>query len=62
MNSSNIEFPIVVGSADVKSLYPSLDIEFTVDVVCEVFQSSGVVLEGIDYEEVALYMSHNISI
>ena len=42
---------IVVGSADVKALYPSLDVPFTVDKVCEVFHTSGVKVAGVDHEE-----------
>ena len=47
---------IVVGSADVKALYPSLDIDFTVDKVCEVFDDSDVKIEGIDTDELGLYL------
>lgn len=31
VNSNNITEEVVIGSADVKSLYPSLDISFTVE-------------------------------
>ena len=44
-------------SADVKALYPSLDIEFTTDVVCDMFESSDLNIEGIDYEELGLYLA-----
>ena len=46
-------------SADVKALYPSLDIEFTTDVVCDMFESSDLNIEGIDYEELGLYLAIN---
>jgi hypothetical protein len=49
----------IVGSADVKALYPSLDIEFTVEKVCEVFYNSEVKVEGIDVGELGLYLSLN---
>ena len=51
--------PIIVGSADVKALYPSLDIDFTVDKVCELFRDSKVEVEGADYDEVGLYLALN---
>ena len=40
----------VVGSLDVKALYPSLDLEFTIEKVTEEFYSSKVKIEGVDYE------------
>ena len=49
----------VILSADVKALYPSLDIDFTTDVVCEMFQNSNVDIQGVDYEEVGLYLKLN---
>ncbi len=32
---------VVTGSTDVKALYPSLDIVFTLQVVCKIFWASG---------------------
>lgn len=46
LNDSQVTEDIVVGSADVKVLYPSLDISFTADKVCEVFHPSGVEVSG----------------
>ena len=40
-----------------KALYPSLDIDFTIDKVCDIFFDSDVTLEGVDYEEVGLYLA-----
>ena len=48
---------MIVGSADVKALYPSLDVGFTVDQVCEVFYGSEVRVEGVNVEELGLYLS-----
>ena len=48
---------VIVSSTDVKALYPSLDIEFSIKVVCEVFESSDVSIHGVDYEELLLYIS-----
>ena len=49
----------VIFSADVKALYPSLDIDFTTDIVCEMFQNSGISIHGADYEELGLYLRLN---
>ncbi|KAJ7323144.1 hypothetical protein OS493_032147 [Desmophyllum pertusum] len=55
----HISEDIIVGSADVKALYPSLDIPFTVEKVCEVFHTSGVQVVGINAEELGLYLALN---
>ncbi len=34
VNSNNITEEVIIGSADVKALYPSLDISFTVEKAC----------------------------
>ena len=60
-NDNYAGIDMVIGSADVKALYPSLDIEFTIEKVCEVFGSSEVRIEDVDYEEMALYLSLNMS-
>ena len=52
-----IDNTFIVGSMDVEALYPSLDIEFTVDKVCELLYESSVKIEGIDYKELGLYLS-----
>ena len=52
-----IDCKTVLGSLDVKSLYPSLDIPFTIGVVCDQFERSGIEFAGIDYEELGLYLS-----
>ena len=55
-NTSN---NISIGSADVKALYPSLDIPFTIEVVCEQMFKSNISFEGVDSEELGLYLSLN---
>ena len=57
VNASGLNDSVIVGSTDVKALYPSLEINFTIEVVCDVFEASDVVVEGVDYEEVGLYIS-----
>ena len=41
-------------------MYPSLDVEDAVRVVCEMFEESEVRIEGVDYEEVGLYLALNM--
>ena len=59
-NSVQVDNDLVVGSADVKALYPSLDMDFTIEKVCDVFFESDIQVEGVDYEEVGLYLAINI--
>ena len=47
---------LIIGSADVVALYPSLDIGFTINKVCEVFYESSVKVEDVDYDELGLYL------
>ena len=50
-NERGIEEGDVVGSADVKSLYPSIPVDDAIDVVAAEFERKGMKVEGIDYEE-----------
>ena len=59
VNKEQVTVPIVIGSADVKALYPSLDIEFTVEKVCELFYESSITIEGVNYKELGLYIALN---
>ena len=61
VNDSRIMEEVIIGSADVKALYPSLDISFTVEKVCEVFYTSGVRIDGLNKEELGLYLALNRS-
>ena len=60
VNSVQVDNDLVVGSADVKALYPSLDMDFTIEKVCDVFFESDIQIEGVDYGEVGLYLAINI--
>ena len=53
---------VVIGSADVKALYPSLDIDFTVSMASEMFEASEIQLEGVDYDEMGLYLAFHRSV
>ena len=57
VNEKGIDQECFVGSADVVALYPSLDIDSVVKVIGEMIMKSEVKLDGIDYEEVGLYLS-----
>ena len=61
VNNQGIGRKTIIGSTDVKALYPSLDIPFTIEKVGEVFHESEVNIDGIDYEELGLYISFNRS-
>ena len=60
LNDKGIGEDYVIGSADVKSLYPSLDIEHTVDIVCQEFIQKKIKIKGIDVEELGLYLVLNM--
>ena len=47
-NDQGIGEIYVIGSMDVKALYPSIDIEHAIDVVCEVFQTMKIRANEID--------------
>ncbi|MEL7343085.1 MAG: hypothetical protein AAGM67_21555, partial [Bacteroidota bacterium] len=57
INTEDLGDKVIIGSTDVKALYPSLDIDFTIQVVCDVFRTSGIEIVGIDYDELGLYIS-----
>ena len=62
VNCEGLNDKNVVGSTDVKALYPSLDIPFTIEVVGDVFYNSNVNIAGVDNEELGLYISLNRSV
>ena len=61
VNSKNITNEIAVGSADVKALYPSLDIEHTSHIVAETFFNSQYEFKEIDSRELSLYIALNLT-
>ncbi len=58
-NKTEIDREFVIGSADVISLYPSIEIDHAVQVVCEEFTKKEITMEGVDYEELGLYLALN---
>ena len=59
INSEGSDTRFILDSADVDSLYPSLDIDFTIDKICEMFIQSEVKYKNINYKEVSLYIALN---
>ena len=47
----------IIGSMDVEALYPSIDIDFSVDRCVELIYESGVEFINIDVDELGLYLS-----
>ena len=50
-----------IGSADVKALYPSIDIDFACEKVAEMYMSSNVEVDedSVDKRELGLYLALN---
>ena len=59
VNKENMHKRVIVGSTDVKTLYPSLDIPFTKEKVCKIVFESDLKFEGMWYEEIGLYIAVN---
>ena len=57
VNQNQEDENLIIGSTDVVALYPSLDIEFTIDKVCEVFFESNISVRGTDDLELGLYLA-----
>ena len=59
VNREEIREDIIIGSADVKALYQSLDIPFAIDKACEIFYNSTIQVAGVDTNELGLYLAVN---
>ena len=57
VNIEGIDELDIIGSMDVVALYPSLDIDFTIEKVCEVLQEISVKYDGLNVKELGLYLS-----
>ena len=55
MNEADLE-GYVIGSMDVAALYPSMDIEFSVDKSVELIRESQVQFDEVNYDELGLYL------
>ena len=62
-NKGTHEEQLIVGSLDVKALYPSLDIPFTAEIVAQEFIDSevDVLSESVDVQELGLYLVLNMT-
>ena len=61
VNKKDITNTLIVGSADVKALYPSLDINHTAEIVANEFYESEYNVEEIDTDELSLYLALNMN-
>ena len=61
LNDSEVRGNIIVGSLDVKALYPSLDVDFTAEIVSQAFFDSDFNVEGVNGAELGLYLSLNLT-
>ena len=57
VNQNQDNGTLIIGSTHVVALYPGLDIEFTIDQLCEVFFESNISIRGIDNLELGLYLA-----
>ena len=57
--SGRMDERCTVGSADVTALYPSIDVDFAAERVCEVFLDSEVNVAEVDTDELGLYLALN---
>ena len=57
LNEEGLDDTMIIGSMDVEALYPSLDIDFTIEKVCELMYESSAKYEGVNIKELGLYLS-----
>ena len=57
--SSVLDQQCVIGSLDVKALYPSLDVPYVSRVVADMFLSSNVSVPSVNTKELGLYLALN---
>ena len=57
LNEEGIEEECFVGSADLVVLYPCLDIDKVIKTVGEMTKKSEIILEGVNFEELGLYLA-----
>ena len=60
VNERNIKTELLVGSADVKALYPSLNTDHTAEIVGQTFYESEYNFNEIDERELSLYLAINL--
>ena len=60
-NSMRVQEDTVVGSLDVKALYPSIEIDFATEKCVEMIQKSQVNFKNVNTEELGLYLSLTMS-
>ena len=59
VNTTGVHEDAIIGSLDVKALFPSLDIDHTIEIVGQEFENSKTEIEEINFKEVVLYIALN---
>ena len=59
---ANTNSDIVIGSLDVKALFPSLEVNRSAEIVRRMIASSSVDIENVDYNELTKYIAINVDI
>ena len=59
VNTTGVHEDAIIGSLDVKALFPSLNIDHTIEIVGQEFENSKTKIEGINFKEVVLYIALN---
>ena len=59
VNINGVHEDAIIGSLDVKALFPSLNIDHTIEIVGQEFENSKTEIEGINFKEVVLYIALN---
>ena len=52
---------LIIGSMDVKALYPSLEMKPTIDIIQKVFEEVDIKIEGVDWAEAGKYLAITLS-
>ena len=60
-NEKGLPTDTVVGSLDVKALYPSLDVDLTARVIANTYMEHSYEIINVDYNELSLYLAINMS-
>ena len=57
INVNGVGADVQIGSMDVKALYPSLEIDHAIEIVCKEFVESRIKIDGINTKELTLYIA-----
>ena len=60
-NDNQKDDNMVLGSTDVLALYRCLNIDFAINIVCDVFFESSINVRGVDHAELGLYLALTVT-